>query len=91
MKGSPCPTIALGIIYCINLLLLLLLFIDEISLTDPDDILDRFVNQQRQETPVHKPRKGTSISAPARDERPPSVNTVDTELWLRPGTGPAGT
>uniref|UniRef100_H2YJH4 Uncharacterized protein n=1 Tax=Ciona savignyi TaxID=51511 RepID=H2YJH4_CIOSA len=65
---------------------------DEVSLTDPDDILDRFVNQHRPELPdtpdifqPRAPRKGTSISAPQpRDERPPSVNTLDTEPWLRP-------
>ena len=72
---------------------------DDVSLTDPDDILDRFVNQQNAELPntpdtfniqSRRPRKGTSVSAPQQD-RPPSVNTVDTEPWLRPGTGPAAT
>ncbi|XP_076806046.1 centrosome and spindle pole-associated protein 1-like isoform X1 [Clavelina lepadiformis] len=73
---------------------------DEVSLTDPDDILDRFVNQHKSDLPStpdslapslpRRPRKGTSISAPQQD-RPLSVNTVDTELWLRPGTGPPAT
>jgi len=71
-----------------------------VSLNDPDDILDRFVNQQKggdfPDTPdtfnldARRPRKGTSVSAP-QQERPPSVNTVDTEPWLRPGTGPPAT
>nr|CAB3234060.1 centrosome and spindle pole-associated protein 1-like [Phallusia mammillata] len=63
---------------------------DEVSLTDPDDILDRFVNQQRSEIPETpdglprgRPRQAASVGA---RERPPSVNTLDTELWMRPGT-----
>ncbi|XP_078481190.1 centrosome and spindle pole associated protein 1-like isoform X3 [Ciona intestinalis] len=74
---------------------------DEVSLTDPDDILDRFVNQHRSDLPdtpdtfqpnARRPRKGTSVSAPRpTDERPPSINTIDTEPWLRPGTGPPAT
>jgi len=68
---------------------------DDVSLTDPDDIIDRFVNQHRSEIPtpdsinIPRQRKAASVAKNFR-ERPPSVNTLDTEPWLRPGTEPAG-
>ncbi|XP_066273552.1 centrosome and spindle pole-associated protein 1-like isoform X7 [Branchiostoma lanceolatum] len=41
---------------------------DDQSIGDPDDILQRFMNQQKH-------------------NRPSSTTTLDTEAWLRPGTG----
>ncbi|KAI8482394.1 positive regulation of cytokinesis [Branchiostoma belcheri] len=43
---------------------------DDQSIGDPDDILQRFMNQQKH-------------------NRPSSTTTMDTEAWLRPGTGNA--
>lgn len=69
---------------------------DEISLTDPDDILDRFIKQKSGRPPTNEDGRGgragvsryRDIDQIHVDTRPPSVNTLDTEPWLRPETGP---
>nr|XP_039257204.1 centrosome and spindle pole-associated protein 1-like isoform X1 [Styela clava] len=73
---------------------------DEVSLTDPDDILDRFVNKQkggRRRPTTNEDEYGRRAGPSSYNDplvshsfntRPPSVNTVDTEPWLRPETGP---
>ena len=54
---------------------------DSISLTDPDDILSRFVNQQQRNDGV----KAFDVP-PAKDvkRRSDSVTTLESEPWLRP-------
>lgn len=69
---------------------------DDISLTDPDDILDRFIKQKSGRPPTNEDGRGgragvsryRDIDQIHVDTRPPSVNTLDTEPWLRPETGP---
>ena len=56
---------------------------DEISLNDPDDILDQFVNQQQQGD--NSSVKNLSLSKDSK-QRSGSVTTIDTEPWLRPGS-----